>query len=109
MWKLIKSHDNRRLVRARNERLKCINGRTWTRRCQWLELSDTSDIKLKFEWDNHYHEVLVPRAFAQEVWERWQMGHTLEDACSIFTSNIPKTLRSRRQARIDQSKEEAGS
>lgn len=85
MFSLVKSWDNRK--EAKSKRLSTVNGRSWTRRVQWLE--DASDlVKLKFCDGEGYLETGVYRPFAQLVWDRFKSGQSAQEAISVFGGKV---------------------
>lgn len=92
MFQLIKTWRDKAPTHA------TFNNRTWHRRIQWLEDS-TDQVKLKFDVDENYFEVLVPGAFAQQVWDRFKAGQSVDDSVSIFGKPVPIHKRSRRAAK----------
>ncbi len=76
------------------------NGRTWTRRIQWLEDSE-GNVKLKMECVNGYKEALVQQADAGTVWRRFKDGQSIDDCLSIYGSPVPPPMKSRRAAKED--------
>ncbi len=96
-WGKVMTTDNRREVKEKRLTQQCANGRTWTRRCTWLESNDSDHVKLKFEWDDQYREVLVPPGFIELVWDRWKAGGSVDDCLSIFAKPVPRDMQSRRR------------
>lgn len=94
---LHKSWSNRTETKA--ERLPTVNGRTWTRRIQWLEAADETGVKLKLEDGIEYKEVILPLLDADKVYNRFCEGQSIADALSILTRPVPKDLQSRRASR----------
>lgn len=74
-----------------------VNGKTWTRRIQWLEGDGL--IKLKLQDGDTYKEVLVSQVDADKVWQRFEDGQTIDDCCSILTQPVPQSMQSRKAAR----------
>lgn len=98
-FSLVKSWDNRKEIsRVRLSDRDCINGRTWTRRIQWLE--DAEDrVKLKLEDGQTYREVIAVGGMAQTIWDRFKQGQSIDDAVSILGNNPPKFLKSKRASK----------
>lgn len=61
-----KSWDNR--AEVKRLKIPTENGRTWTRRIQWLQVNDTT-IKLKMEVPPVYHEECYPPWIAEQVFQ----------------------------------------
>lgn len=92
MWVKIKEWTNFGTVKR--EKLKTINGRTWTRRIQWLE-NEGNSVKLKLEENEIYKEILISQAFAQIVWERFKGNSPIDECISIFANSyFPKSEKS---------------
>lgn len=90
---VIKIWDNRKETKAK--RLPTINGRTWTRRVQWLE--EGTVIKLKFEDGLTFLELgVLTTIAAQTAWDRFKEGATPEALRSIFGVGDIKVAPSRR-------------
>jgi hypothetical protein len=91
MFNLIKSWDNRKTC----DRKQCINGRTWTRRIQWLE-DEAGATKLKLEDGAGYKEVLVTCGMGQTIWDRFKAGQSINDSVSILAQPVPPGLSSKK-------------
>lgn len=89
----LKEWDNR--SETKKQKLPTINGRTWTRRVQWLEEGNT--VKLKFDDGERYYETGVPAAFAQKVYDRFREGQSIEDSVSIFQSFAKPSMKQSRR------------
>ncbi len=94
MFSVVKTWDNRtRPVRIGP------NGKSWTRRIQWLE--SQGSIKLKMEDGDQYEERLILQADADRVWRRFKDGQSIEDCLSILATPVPPPMKSRRAAKED--------
>jgi len=76
-----------------------VNGRTWTRRVQWLE-NEHDQIKLEVEHVTTdgacYRELLIDRAAAEIVWKHFKDGQAIDDAVSIYGVPVPESMQSKR-------------
>lgn len=81
MFVKLKTSDNREARRI-NGRLNFENGKSWTRRIQWLE--DDDKVKLKLEDGAEYKEVICSEINANTIWSRFKEGQSIEDAVSIL-------------------------
>lgn len=86
------SWDNRDEAKAK--RLPTFNGRTWTRRIQFLEGTPLN--KLKLEDGKEYKEILVSKLDAEKIYERFKEGQSINDCISILGAKVPESLQSRR-------------
>jgi len=109
-FRKVKEWDNREERRVRG-RLVFTNGRSWTRRVQWLEDSDEGPVKIKF-WEldtgglEAYTECGVPQAFARTVWDRFKEGQSAQDALSIFRVGVKPSRKAQEQQRPELRKED---
>lgn len=94
MWSKLRDWSNRKQVRQ--QRLPTVSSRTWTRRIQMLVSPDSDQVKLKLEDGNVYREVLVPEGLVDVIWDRFKAGQSIDDALSIFYSQVPASQQSRK-------------
>jgi hypothetical protein len=80
-----------------------INGRTWTRRIQWLDGYGPNSglIKLKLEDGQLYKEVLATEKDADTIWQRFNDGQPIDDCLSILGRAVPQSLKSRKATRTE--------
>ena len=98
-YSLKRCSNNRADVQKDKElRSECWNGRTWTRRIQWLEDS-MLPVKLKLEDGHMYKEVLCSRIDAEIIYDRFREGQSIDDCISILGNKVPASLQSIRASR----------
>lgn len=96
-WSVLKTWDNR----VRKGGVKLLhNGKSWTRRIQWLAGfgSQQDNVKLKFDDGDNYYEVVTSQAMAEIIWSRFKEGQSVEDSVSILAKKPNKSQQSRKMS-----------